>query len=177
LVLMTLEQRIDEAVAAPAAPLLCLFYGPRGRFAGSTFDEVGENPPYSISPADLVAVSLLDVRFEPRAVRAMSQTEAERLATLLRPVPASVDLWAAEDRHLDVADVLFQALDIYPGVGETKASKLLARKRDYCLLSTVSFAAVCIWATNPFARCVRHLHHRYEERRSSRFVHGTYRPQ
>lgn len=130
---MTLTQRIDEVIASPAHHLLTDFFDPRGPFAGSTFDELGENPPQNIGPADLVAVSLLDVRFEPRAVRAMLQTDSSSLSKLLIAIPADVDIWDAEDRHLDAAAELFRALDAYAGVGETKASKLLARKRPRLL--------------------------------------------
>lgn len=130
---MTLTQRIDEVIASPANQLLADFFDPEGPFAGSTFDELGENPPQSIAPADLVAVSLLDVRFEPRAVRAMLQTDSSSLSELLSAVPVDVDIWDAEDHHLDAAAELFRALDAYAGVGETKASKLLARKRPRLL--------------------------------------------
>ncbi|MFE4542363.1 DUF6308 family protein [Arthrobacter sp. NPDC056727] len=130
---MTLTQRIDEVITSPAHHLLADFFDPEGPFAGSTFDELGENPPQNIGPADLVAVSLLDVRFEPRAVRAILQTDSSYLSKLLIAIPADVDIWDAEDRHLDAAAELFSALDAYAGVGETKASKLLARKRPRLL--------------------------------------------
>lgn len=106
---MTVERRIDEAVAAPAWRLQNMFFDPLGPFAGSTFDQLGENPPDSISHADLLAVSLLDVRFEARAVRAMLFSEAERLSALLSEIPAGTDLWEADDGHLDAADILFKA--------------------------------------------------------------------
>ncbi|WP_454698324.1 DUF6308 family protein [Arthrobacter humicola] len=89
---MTLTQRIDEVTASPAHHLLTDFFDPKGPFAGATFDEFGENPPQSIGPADLVAVSLLDVRFEPRAVRAMLETDSSSLSNLLAAVPADVDI-------------------------------------------------------------------------------------
>lgn len=130
---MTLTQRIDEVIASPAHHLLTDFFDPKGPFAGATFDELGENPPQSIGPADLVAVSLLDVRFEPRAVRAMLETDSSSLSNLLAAVPADVDIWDAEDGHLDAAAEIFRVLDSYAGVGETKASKLLARKRPRLL--------------------------------------------
>lgn len=129
--LMALETQIDKAISAPADQLLLRFFDPNGPFAGATFDDVGVNPPDRIVTDDLVAVSLLDVRFEPRAVRAMLKSEPDiaQLKRMLTAIPAHVDLWNAEDHHLEAASALFDKLDGYASVGETKASKLLARKR------------------------------------------------
>lgn len=126
---MTLTDQIDDVIGAPADRLLRHFFDKDGPFAGSTFDEIGENPLNVIGPADVVAVSLLDVRFEPRAVRALLERDSTQLSELLSDIPPYVDLWDADDRDLHAADALFQALDSFDGVGETKASKLLARKR------------------------------------------------
>lgn len=113
----------------PLTGFFAIFFDREGPFAGSTFDEIGENPVNGIGPADVVAVSLLDVRFEPRAVRALLEQDSAPLSELLASIPPNVDLWDADDRDLQAADALYQALDSIVGVGETKASKLLARKR------------------------------------------------
>jgi hypothetical protein len=65
---MSLGELIDDAISAPADELLLCFFDRRGPFAGSSFDEIGDNPPNNIVAADIVAVSLLDVRFEPMAM-------------------------------------------------------------------------------------------------------------
>jgi len=62
-------------------------------------------------------------------VRAIFEDDEAKLTELLSDIPANVDLWEATDRHLQAADTLFRALDSLAGIGETKASKLLARKR------------------------------------------------
>lgn len=126
---MTLGERIDDVITNPSDGLLRHFFDRDGPFAGATFDELGDNARYEIGPSDLVAVSLLDVRYEPRAVRAILERDAVELSEMLSEVPAEVDLWEAEDRDLEAALALHEALDSYAGVGETKASKLLARKR------------------------------------------------
>lgn len=126
---MTLGERIDDVTLDPSNRLLRSFFDGKGPFAGVTFDEMGANDPYQIGPSDLVAVSLLDVRFEPRAVRGILERDAADLSEMLAEIPFEVDLWEADDADLNAALTLHEALDRYAGVGETKASKLLARKR------------------------------------------------
>jgi hypothetical protein len=133
--------RIDELVATPrVAELVALYFEPEWGFAGSMFDQLLPAERSEITAGDLLAVSLLDVRFSPLAVRRLlreipevDQVEADDppLAELLDPMslPSDVSLWDAKDRHLDAARKVFRRFDDMYGVGPVKASKLLARKR------------------------------------------------
>lgn len=124
-----LVRRIAEVVAVPSDQLLVAFFDPKGPFAGSTFDELRDNPRNEFSAGDLLAASLLDVRFEPRAVRALLDPTPGAFSEHLAVVPDDLDLWDASDDDLRLANVLWDEVKKLPGVGRTKTSKLLARKR------------------------------------------------
>lgn len=94
-----------------------------------TFATVGDNDPWSIGPADLFAVSLLDVTYGPDAVRSLLD-DPSRWTALLALVPGPlVPLWELDDTGHTAGNVLWKAARGLSGVGPTKASKLLARKR------------------------------------------------
>jgi hypothetical protein len=115
----------------------CYLEGPpQQRFAGCLFDTLGQTDGKTIgedsndskiTSDDLVAVSLLDVRFGSQAVHALLVEGACNEA--LRPLPSDVDLWSAAPETVEALEDVFEILDGLPGVGRTKASKLLARKR------------------------------------------------
>jgi hypothetical protein len=124
-----LRSRITEVVQAPADQLLVSFFDPDRPFAGSTFDDLPNNPRNEFSASDLLAASLLDVRFEPLAVRALLEGRANSFSQHLADIPDNVDLWAATDDDLRSAYALYAEVKRLPGVGDTRTSKLLARKR------------------------------------------------
>ena len=95
-------------------------------FAGYRFDSLPENPSERIVASDLVAVSLLDVTFRPEAVDALLSDGP--INNLLEKLPEGVDLWHARESVDDLLEI-FGVLDDLHGIGPTKASKLLARKR------------------------------------------------
>jgi hypothetical protein len=102
-----LRWRIIEVAKAPAGRLLVSFFDPDGPFAGSTFDDLPNNPRNEFSASDLLAASLLDVRFEPRAVRALLEGSANSFSQYLANIPDDVDLWAATDEDLGSAYALW----------------------------------------------------------------------
>jgi hypothetical protein len=124
-----LGSRIIEVVEAPADQLLVAFFNNSGPFAGSTFDDLPDNPRNEFSAGDLLAASLLDVRFEPRAVRALLDARSGALAEHLADIPDDVDLWDATEDDLRPAYALWLEVRKLPGVGGTRTSKLMARKR------------------------------------------------
>ena len=95
----------------------------------STGDRAGEADRFTAD--DLVAVTFLSVQVPPTAARAILHTEAEALNALLTAIGPDRDLvdepdplapgWPAWD--------LETALWALPGIGQTKATKLIARKR------------------------------------------------
>ncbi|WP_249354700.1 DUF6308 family protein [Rhodococcus sp. USK13] len=95
----------------------------------STGDREGEADRFTAD--DLVAVSFLSVQIPPRAARAILDTEAETLNAHLAAIGPDRDL-------VDESDLLapgWPAWDLetalweLPGIGRTKATKLIARKR------------------------------------------------
>jgi len=121
--------RIVEVVGAPADELLLAYFNPDGPFAGSTFDDLPENPTGEFCASDLVAASLLDVRFGPQAVRPLLAAGPNSISKFLADIPDHVDLWDATEDDLAPAYELWNAVIKLEGVGPTRASKLLARKR------------------------------------------------
>lgn len=80
---------------------------------------------------DVVAVSLLSVKVNGRAVLDLLDRRANEFNELLSAVPADLDLADVEgEMGRDwPATRLVRALDELPGVGMTTATKLVARKR------------------------------------------------
>lgn len=125
----TLSDRVDDLLSVPqSADLLSAYFDPDGTFAGRLFDDLGDNPPYAISRDDLLAVSLLDVRFRPVALRAL--LDSRPLVAMLCEIPVGVPLWEADDAVLyGKADPLWRSLVAIAGIGWVISGKLLARKR------------------------------------------------
>jgi hypothetical protein len=121
--------RIVEVVSAPADELLFAYFDPDGPFAGSTFDDLPGNPKGEFCASDLVAASLLDVRFGPRAVRPLLARGPNLISKHLNDISDHVDLWDATEDDLAPAYELWKVVMKLDGVGPTRTSKLLARKR------------------------------------------------
>lgn len=129
-----IRSAILDVVEQRGAELVNRYYSDEP-FAGSLFDGLGDNPPDRFTTDDLLAASLLDVRFKPEAVRALV---TERVADeLLSRVPTDLPLWKANyDADLgeqSAAGQLWLKVRAIPGIGRTRASKLLARKRPRLL--------------------------------------------
>ncbi len=69
-------------------------------FAGMTFDDLPDNARDRFTASDLLAVTLLDMRIHPRAVRAILRDKTEDLSRLLAAIPNDVPLWSASDADL-----------------------------------------------------------------------------
>ena len=126
----------DLAVALQAD----YFSPPDGRgsdFTGAYFSHIGREwnePKYHnrITASDIVAVSTLDVEIPPAAAISLLGVDTESVEELLAQIPVDLDLWNAGDEHIGAkspAWALWRHLRRYPGVGQTRASKLMARKR------------------------------------------------
>lgn len=125
----SLCNRVLSELESSAEALAAEFFSPEGRFAATTFDALPNNPVDGFSAEDLLAVTLLDVTLGPRALRQLLESRSAEFVQLLRDIPADLDVWEATDEHLAAIDRCDAALRTLPGVGETRASKLMARKR------------------------------------------------
>jgi len=112
------------------------YFDPDNGFAGMTFSTVGSNPRDEIIAADLLAVSLLSIDWQPGVVRMLLGSHAAPVSRLLAEVRDDIDLWEASDEDLAPVDELWQTLNAMPGVGAATAAKLLARKRPRLCAST-----------------------------------------
>jgi hypothetical protein len=123
---------IAAVLGTHSRELVATYFDPRSRFAGSTFDALPPIEPNGLTPSDLLATGLLDVPFGPRAVRVLLEDEREALEQQLARIPHDVDLWDATDEQLAPAYDLWRDLKTSlkgMGVGPTRRSKLMARKR------------------------------------------------
>jgi len=125
------KQRLITYLATPQlGDAVAKFFDPAQPFAGETFDSLGTNPRDRIGRDDLLAVTLLDVRWTPPAVRQLLNDQAARVRKLLHKIDNKTEIGTPNaSRQLAAAGPLWVLLDALPGVGETRASKLLARKR------------------------------------------------
>jgi hypothetical protein len=129
-----LGSRVDALLArSHAKALVAAYFDPEAGFAGELFDTLGESDPYAVVRDDLLAVSLLEVRFGPAAVRAVLGPRAAEISALLRAVDPEEPIWSERGGELLDGPLsgLWRLLCGLPGVGPVTATKLLARKRPH----------------------------------------------
>jgi hypothetical protein len=139
----------QHLMANLATPRLCdavaRYFDPARPFAGETFDSLGNNPPHEIVLDDLLAVTLLDVRWTPLVVRRLLNDQAAKVTKLLRMVDDKTEIWAPEGgQQLEAVEPLWDLLYKLPGVRDTRASKLLARKRPRLIPITDSIVVSAV---------------------------------
>ncbi|MHA7286567.1 DUF6308 family protein [Arthrobacter sp. MDT3-44] len=137
---------LDEDHVTQAADLVRRYYRPiagnSSPRTGTRFDDWaggGDRPDVAdlITADDLVAVSFLSVDIKGRAAIGLLEKHADEIADLLRQLPADVDLWDTDIDELNAtgnpADELWRLLRGRKygqwGIGPTRASKIMARKR------------------------------------------------
>lgn len=140
------KQRLIANLETPRLrDLVAAHFDPRQPFAGFTFDCLGQNPPDKVVVDDLLAVTLLDVRWTPLAARSLLFDQADEVCDRLSKIDRQTDLWAKDgDEQLDASLPLWKLLDSLDAVGDTKASKLLARKRPRLIPITDSIIASAV---------------------------------
>lgn len=136
-VVATAEERAWRCLDHPdAAQWLAAYYDVDGDHAGRTFVEALDTPHGMLrdefTPADLFAVSLLQVDIAPRAARVFLDpgTEHNELQRLLADVPHDEDLAQAGPAVLGAMSALYTQVKATLGRDPwVTASKLCARKR------------------------------------------------
>jgi hypothetical protein len=147
---------VDQILGAPRTrALVARYFDDENGFAAATFDLLGDTDPATLEPADLLAVSLVDVPLSADAVRhLLDRATNDSLRRALRSVPVDADLWAAKPAALDAATQAWEQLQDADGIGPVRASKILARKRPR-LIPALDLAAMAlleipdgqVWAT------------------------------
>jgi Family of unknown function (DUF6308) len=126
----SVKTRLCADLETPHLPtLIALYFDPRQPFAGHDFDHLGSNLANRLTTDDLLAASLLDVKWPPLAVRKLLGELRGPISRHLAGISRETDLWEASDQELRAADDLWSTLVGLAGVKKTKASKLMARKR------------------------------------------------
>lgn len=144
---------IDDILAAPnVKDDVARYFDPESGFAADSFNTMGDNDPFDLTESDLLAVSLLDTPLPPKAVRGLLGSDRGTFAHALHEIGPDLDLW---DPHSDqpraAAATLWSWLHQYRGVGDTRAGKLLARKRPRLIPIVDSVVAEALPA--------RHMHY------------------
>lgn len=88
--------------------------------------------PNRFEATDILAVEALSVGVHPNSAAKLLDTEAEDFNSLLRQIPANLDMWQVPRLVLaddSPASVLYERLKDLHDVGPVTASKLLASKR------------------------------------------------
>lgn len=143
--MIRLSQRLEELLAptgtSAAVEALRTYFTPRpaGRFSGAHFERLGgggDRPgvAYEFTAEDLVAVATLAVNISGEAAIEILETRRARLHELLRAIPtdrALADLTAEEVGPAWPVRDLYRELLSVDSIGETSATKLLARKRPH----------------------------------------------
>ncbi|HEX3750512.1 MAG TPA: DUF6308 family protein [Streptosporangiaceae bacterium] len=126
----SVKARLRANLETPHLPkLVAAYFDPDEPFAGRDFDHLGSNLANRVTIDDLLAASLLDVKWSPLAVRKLLGELRGQLSNYLANIGRETDLWDASDHELRAADDLWFTLIGLMGVKKAKASKLMARKR------------------------------------------------
>lgn len=117
-------------VRADTAEMVSDYLNESSQFAAYSFDEVGTNRRDAITNDDVLAVSFLDAPIRASAYRLIVANSGV-ISQYLARIPAVLDLWHLKEGSTehDNAVGLWRHLDAVPGMGPTRVSKLMARKR------------------------------------------------
>jgi hypothetical protein len=125
------KARMARDVGTPGlGELVAAYYDLARGFAGATFDSLGVNRRNEITGDDLLAVTLLGVRWPPSAVRRLLGEDRSQATALLVGISSVTNLWEASQERLAAINPLWGLLTRgSDGVGTVLAGMLLARKR------------------------------------------------
>lgn len=141
-VIFRLPQALEESDTTQAVGYLRAYYSRTlglkaidadAVYSGEYFDQCGEDPsPHCFTPEDLFAVSCLSTPIPAEAgIQMLREGEVrDHIAGLLRQIPRDIGLWELEDPRLQLGNFeLERYLQTLPGIGQVRATKLIARKR------------------------------------------------
>ena len=125
---LEVKQAFDDP---KAVDWLRAYYIASGNYAGATFCALEPNDPHCVTATDFYAISLLNVKVEPRAARLLLATEMQgSLTQILHKIPIDADLATASEDVWVAADAFYRMIKGSLGKNPwVTASKLCARKR------------------------------------------------
>lgn len=112
--------------------LVAEYLEPQGSYAARTFDELQPNPVGAFCSEDFLAVSFLDTPIKAATYRQLAAAQPQ-INQLLAKIDAERPLWKLDDLTYAAATDLWDALIVFDGIGPTRASKLMARKRPHLI--------------------------------------------
>ena len=118
----------DLLIRQDIGELLRDYLNPEGPYAATTFDDLRGNATGAFGAEDFLALGFLDTPLKAATYRQFSG-RAEAINDLLAKIDDKRPLWELDDSTYAAADSLWRALLELDGVGVTRASKLMARKR------------------------------------------------
>lgn len=127
------RERIERMLEDEQLPSLVAEYlSPDGPFAALSFDSIGLNDPWRIREDDVLAVAFLDTPIRASAYREIMRSYPQ-IEALLLMIPPTIRLWDVKesDAAYAAADDLWKLLKGISGLGTTRVSKILARKRPH----------------------------------------------
>jgi Family of unknown function (DUF6308) len=128
----TLVTHLEEGEGSYAKSSLEAYFF-KHAFTGSSFEKFCDKDPDNFTAKDIVAVSMLSVNIPPSASRWILGDGQKSLNLLLQDIEEnlSIDSPMADLTKGSTAWNLWKEIHELWGVGETKASKLLAAKRPF----------------------------------------------
>jgi hypothetical protein len=128
----SLVAHLEEADGSYAKSSLGAYFFKQA-FTGSSFETFCNSDPYNFTTLDIVAVSMLSVNIPPSATRWILGEGQTSLNHLLQKIDEklAIDSPLADLTKGSDAWKLWKSIHSLWGVGETKASKLLAAKRPH----------------------------------------------
>jgi hypothetical protein len=143
--------RIDKLLqSAGVGDSLARYFNPKRRFAATSFDDIRPNERDSFSEADFLAVGFLDTPIRAFSYRTLVAKQ-KALEALLRRIPDQKKLWELDQSDWDAANELSNEFRAVDGIGPTRASKLLARKRPHLIpIWDSRVSAFFEWKTKDF---------------------------
>lgn len=130
---------ITQKRTADAAEMLRRYYYVNSRgipaYSGSQFEAIAAHcsDAYTISAADIVAVSMLSVDVPAQAAIRLLGRDAAEITALLREIPVDSDIVDVEAEELASGSAASRLWDVLrsgrDGLGPTTTSKLIAAKR------------------------------------------------
>lgn len=127
----TYAQKIRSLTArADVSNRIERYLDPTEAYAAFSFDTAGANPTFDLSADDLLVLNFLDVPIGPMTYRRLMELRPE-IGSMLHKLSSDAHLWhmRADNQLYDDANALWALLEGVAGIGPTRASTIMARKR------------------------------------------------